>query len=54
MKTLRVLGFFAAFTFASTPVLAEPAFWVSKSASATVYLFGPIHVLAAGAAWDVP
>lgn len=55
MKTLRRFCFALAFVLiASTPALADPALWVAKSPSATVYLFGTVHVLPKGAHWHYP
>ena len=52
MKTLRRFCFAVAFALiASTPALADPALWVAKSATATVYLFGTVHVLPEGSKW---
>lgn len=39
---------------ACAPALADPALWVAKSATATVYLFGTVHVLPDGAKWHYP
>lgn len=39
---------------ASASALADPALWVTKSPSATVYLFGTVHVLPEGAPWHDP
>lgn len=33
------------------PAAAEPAIWVAKSPTATVYLFGSVHLLKADAQW---
>lgn len=55
MKMLRRFCFTLAFALiASTPALADPALWVAKSATATVYLFGTVHVLPEGAKWHYP
>ena len=55
MKMLRRFCFALAFALiASTPALADPALWVAKSATATVYLFGTVHVLPEGAKWHYP
>lgn len=55
MKKLRRFCFAIAFALvASTPALADPALWVAKSATATVYLFGTVHVLPEGAKWHYP
>lgn len=34
--------------------LADPALWMAKSPTATVYLFGTVHVLPDGAEWHYP
>lgn len=39
---------------AGTPAVAEPALWVAKSPTATVYLFGTIHVLPKNVDWRYP
>ncbi len=39
---------------ASPAAWADPALWVARSASATVYLFGTIHVLPPGTGWETP
>jgi uncharacterized protein YbaP (TraB family) len=55
MKTLQRFCLALAFALiASTPVLADPALWVAKSPTATVYLFGTVHVLPDGATWHYP
>lgn len=36
---------------ACTPALADPALWLAKSPTATIYLFGTVHVLAKDAHW---
>jgi uncharacterized protein YbaP (TraB family) len=55
MKSLRCFCFALALTLiASSPALADPALWVAKSATATVYLFGTVHVLPEGAKWHYP
>lgn len=40
--------------FACTPALADPALWVAKSPTTTIYLFGTVHVLPDGAQWRYP
>lgn len=40
--------------FACSPAWADPALWVAKSATATVYLFGTVHVLTDAAQWHYP
>lgn len=37
--------------FMATPALADPALWVARSPTATVYLFGTVHVLPKDAHW---
>lgn len=55
MKFLQHLFVAVAFTlFASVPALANPALWVVKSPTATVYLLGTVHVLPEGATWRYP
>jgi len=55
MKTLQRFCFIIALTLsACAPALADPALWVAKSATATVYLFGTVHVLPEGAKWHYP
>ncbi len=39
---------------AAVPAYADPALWVVHSPSATVYLFGTIHILPAGERWMNP
>lgn len=38
----------------AAPAVADPALWVAKSATTTVYLFGTVHVLPKGTAWHYP
>jgi uncharacterized protein YbaP (TraB family) len=40
--------------FACAPALADPALWVAKSPTTTVYLFGTVHVLPKDARWHDP
>lgn len=51
-RTLRWLA--VALLFAAGPARAEPALWAARSATATVYLFGTIHVLPQGTVWRSP
>ncbi|HEX5353321.1 MAG TPA: TraB/GumN family protein [Rhodanobacteraceae bacterium] len=52
MKALQQLGIAIASLFlVCAPAWANPALWVVKSPTATVYLFGTIHVLAKGTHW---
>lgn len=39
---------------ACAPALADPALWTAKSPTATIYLFGTVHVLPDGAQWRYP
>ena len=39
---------------ACAPALADPALWMTKSPTATVYLFGTAHVLPNGLHWRYP
>ncbi|MGH8234562.1 MAG: TraB/GumN family protein, partial [Rhodanobacteraceae bacterium] len=39
---------------ACTPALADPALWLVKSPTATIYMFGTVHVLPDGAHWHYP
>ena len=55
MKTLQRFCIALAFALiASTPALADPALWVVKGATATVYLFGTVHILPKDAKWHYP
>ncbi|HET6545674.1 MAG TPA: TraB/GumN family protein [Rhodanobacteraceae bacterium] len=54
MRALRKCCVFLVLLFASTAALADPALWVAKSPTATVYLFGTVHVLPDGAKWRYP
>jgi uncharacterized protein len=36
------------------PAAAAPALWLARGPSASVYLFGTIHVLRKGASWETP
>ncbi len=55
MNTLRKFCLGLAVTLlACTPALADPALWVVKSSTATVYLFGTVHVLPRDAPWHYP
>lgn len=56
MRTLQrfCLTLVAFALIASTPALAAPALWVAKSPTATVYLFGTVHVLPDGTKWHYP
>lgn len=48
------LASLALLVFASAPAAAEPALWAIRSDRATIYLFGTIHMLPAGADWESP
>ena len=52
MKPLRILSS-AMFAFATLIYVAwsEPALWVARSSTATVYVFGTIHVLKPDTPW---
>ena len=39
---------------ACAPALADPALWAAKSPTATIYLFGTVHVLPDGTQWRYP
>ena len=55
MKTLQRFCIALAFALiASTPALADPALSVAKGATATVYLFGTVHILPKDAKWHYP
>lgn len=40
--------------FGASPAKAEPALWEVKSKTATVYLFGTIHLLKPSVRWETP
>lgn len=44
----------AALAFAAGPALAEPALWVARTGTSTVYLFGTMHLLDPKLAWRTP
>ena len=50
-RTTVALAFLSIFANASA-ALADPSLWVIKSPSATVYLFGTIHLLRARGDWE--
>lgn len=55
MQALQRLSLFIALVLlACAPALADPALWVAKSPTATVYLFGTVHVMPDGAKWRYP
>ena len=55
MKILQRLCLVVAIALlACTPALADPALWVAKSPTATLYLFGTVHVLPKDAHWHYP
>ena len=55
MKILQRLCLVVAIALpACTPALADPALWVAKGATATVYLFGTVHVLPQDTQWHYP
>ena len=49
-----LLGAVAACALATAPAAAEPALWVVKSPTATIYLFGSVHILKPDANWLSP
>jgi uncharacterized protein YbaP (TraB family) len=53
---LRVLGslLFGLMAVASRPAAADPALWVVRSSTATVYLFGTVHRLPPKTNWHTP
>jgi len=53
-RLLHCTLIFALTLFACAPALADPALWVAKSPTATVYLFGTVHVLPKTAQWHYP
>ena len=44
----------SALSFFSTLACADPGLWVARGPNATVYLFGTIHLLRKGQAWETP
>lgn len=55
MKTWRRIALgFALSLLVCAPALADPALWVVKSPTATIYLFGTVHVLPKDAHWHYP
>lgn len=55
MRYLRQLALaFTLALLACAPAWADPALWVAKSSTATVYLFGTVHILPAGTKWHYP
>ncbi|MGH8216428.1 MAG: TraB/GumN family protein, partial [Rhodanobacteraceae bacterium] len=55
MKTLQRLCIALALALlACAPALADPALWMANSPTATVYLFGTVHVLPKDAHWHYP
>jgi uncharacterized protein YbaP (TraB family) len=51
MRTVVALAFLTLLSNASA-AFAAPSLWVIKSPSATVYLFGTIHLLRASQDWE--
>ena len=49
LRPMRAL--FVAILLLAVPAYADPALWVARSSSATVYLFGTVHVLPVGEKW---
>ena len=54
MRALPKCSALLVLLFASTAALAHPALWVTKSPTATVYLFGTIHALPKDVKWHYP
>jgi uncharacterized protein YbaP (TraB family) len=55
METLQRFGFGIALALlVCAPALADPALWTVKSPTATLYLFGTVHVLPKDAHWHYP
>ncbi|HET9817863.1 MAG TPA: TraB/GumN family protein [Rhodanobacteraceae bacterium] len=55
MKTLQRSCFAVALILlVCTPALADPALWTIKSPTATIYLFGTVHVLPKDMRWHYP
>lgn len=54
MKALRLVFLSVLLLVFAAPALADPALWVAKSPTATVYLFGTVHVLPKNAKWRDP
>ena len=54
--TARVLGslMLGLMAIASNPAAADPALWVVRSSTATVYLFGTVHRLPPKVVWRTP
>jgi uncharacterized protein len=50
----RGLGLGLALSLVCTPALADPALWVLHGPTATIYLFGTVHVLPKDAHWHYP
>lgn len=55
-RAASAVAFFAGLILflAIRPAAAEPALWLAKGPKGTIYLFGTIHVLQKGAAWESP
>jgi uncharacterized protein YbaP (TraB family) len=51
MRIVRSLAAVFLSLLAAVPAWADPAIWVAHKGTATVYLFGTIHVLPAGTQW---
>ena len=54
MKCLSPFGILLAVLFAFGPARAEPALWVAHTPTATVYLFGTVHLLTGKTVWRSP
>ena len=52
----RIAGWIGSLALALVPAMAwaDPPIWVAKSATASVTLFGSVHLLAQGARWETP
>jgi len=54
MPLLRRFGLLLLLLIAAAPGRAEPALWLVRSPTATVYLFGTVHLLKPDATWRSP
>jgi uncharacterized protein YbaP (TraB family) len=52
--TIRPILWLAAMMLAAQAARAEPAIWLVRSPTATIYLFGTMHILPRPAAWFSP
>jgi uncharacterized protein YbaP (TraB family) len=53
-KLCSAVAAVCAVAFAAVPALADPALWVVKSDTSTVYLFGTVHAVNPSQAWRTP